>query len=64
MDSKRRTSAPKSLGKTHSSSKPKEKKGSSPAPKDSMKKKEVHDGKAAIAQLAKKPANQLVKKKI
>jgi hypothetical protein len=33
MESKRRSSAPKSLGKSHSNSKLKEKKGSSPAPK-------------------------------
>ncbi len=65
MDSKRRTSAPKSLGKRPSSSKGKEKKGSSPAAKESARRKESGEvGKQVISQLVKKPAQQLVKKKI
>jgi hypothetical protein len=65
MDSKRRTSAPKSLGKRPSSSKPKDKKPSSPAAKESARRKESGEGsKQVISQLVKKPAQQLVKKKI
>lgn len=65
MDSKRRSSAPKSLGKRPSSSKPKEKKPSSPAAKESARRKETGESsKQVISQLVKKPAQQLVKKKI
>lgn len=65
MESKRR-SAPKSAGaKPHSSSKGKDKRGSSPASKEHGKKKDTADnGKQIIAQLVKKPAQQLLKKKI
>ena len=66
MESKRRSSAPKSLGKSQSSSKLKERKNSSPAVKEPQRKKEKGDtAKNMIAQLVKKPAGpQLVKKKI
>lgn len=64
MDSKRR-SAPKSAGsKPNSTSKSKDKRAASPASKEHKKKDTSDNGKQVIAQLVKKPAQQLLKKKI
>lgn len=65
MESKRRTSGPKSQSKGKSPSKGKEKRIASPAAKESARRKDIEATKNIVAQLAKKPGQQqLVKKKI
>ena len=63
MESKRRTSTPKSSTKSHSHSKSKPKKSNSPALKDSKFKMNV-DTSHTVQSHKKKTGQQLVKKKI
>jgi hypothetical protein len=64
MESKRRTSAPKSAGKRESCSKIRDKKRASPAQRESKKKLTNEASNPLLVNLKKKTGNQLVKKKI